>query len=467
MLLYTGYIFIILSGILLIFIFLKRRRKSNQLKAKRQYQEVLRKASLGMGRIKELKHLLKLTVHVVTRAVKVDYCSVYVWHEDSGRFVLRAVKSIDPQIQFQNGLLADSSLIEHIKGTHNPVYIGSSEFKKHDDYALKLIKDLQLVPAVAVLPCFIDQQLIAVIGLGNKLNRTKYSHDDLMMFSILANQIGLAIENAQFYEKTRMIQEQLIRAEKMATIGTMVDGISHQMKNRLHAMGFITGDALDVLRTKKWGDTPVDMKNFIDEMEYSLVRLQDNIKRGGELTEGLLKYSRKNTENYEHIELKKLLETSLEMLKFKIKLDTVQIRTLWHEANPKIYGNYTQLQEVFFNVMDNAYDAMMQRKNFLNEEGFSPKIEIETSFKDEETHIFFRDNGMGVRKEHARQLFTPFFTTKLSSSKKGTGLGLFVIRQIIERNHKGHVNFSSIYCAGSEMEIVLPVSFPSEILPGV
>jgi signal transduction histidine kinase len=123
---------------------------------------------------------------------------------------------------------------------------------------------------------------------------------------------------------------------------------------------------------------------------------------------------------------------------------------------PKIIGNFTELQEVFFNLIDNAYDAMMQRKEELKEDGYRPTIEIKAEPRGNKwINIVLRDNGIGIKLEDQNKIFTPFFTTKLSS-KKGTGLGLYVIRKLIEENHKGKVIYRSEYMKGTRVYVTLP-----------
>jgi len=124
---------------------------------------------------------------------------------------------------------------------------------------------------------------------------------------------------------------------------------------------------------------------------------------------------------------------------------------------PKVKGNSTQLQEVFFNLIDNGYDAMMQRKNDLKEPNYRPTLLIHAQAQENYLCMIFEDNGIGVKDEDVQKLFTPFFTTKLSS-KKGTGLGLYVIRKIIEDHHQGTVEFISKYMSGTQMKIRLPIS---------
>ena len=90
-------------------------------------------------------------------------------------------------------------------------------------------------------------------------------------------------------------------------------------------------------------------------------------------------------------------------------------------------GNFTQLQEVMFNIIDNAYDAMMQRKVELKEPDYHPTIRISASGGDNgHLTVIVADNGIGIQEQDKEKIFTPFFTTKLSS-KKGTGLGLYYI----------------------------------------
>ena len=75
-----------------IYLFLQKKAEDTLLQEQRQYQSTLRQASLGMGQIKDLKRLLNLIVHVVTRAVRIEHCKIFLYHEDSKQFTLKAAK---------------------------------------------------------------------------------------------------------------------------------------------------------------------------------------------------------------------------------------------------------------------------------------------------------------------------------------------------------------------------------------
>ena len=100
---------------------------------------------------------------------------------------------------------------------------------------------------------------------------------------------------------------------------------------------------------------------------------------------------------------------------------------------------------------------MMQRRTDFKEPGYKGRLEISAEKKGKKIEIIFQDNGIGVKEEDYPKIFTPFFTTKLSS-KKGTGLGMYVMQRIIEDNHQGKVEFTSQYKKGSQTKITLPVA---------
>ena len=444
-----------------IYFYIQQRAEDRLLQEQRRYQTTLRRASLGMGKVKDLKRLLKLTVNIVTRTVRIAHCEIYLSHKLSERYILKAsqgwVLAEDKRVSF---IPAEASLVQYLKKHPEPLVYDEvkqrgQDFK--DEVLIEIGKIMEELDAALLVPSFIEDELLAVLVLGKKRSGKLYSHDDLIVFSILANQAALAIENAQFYEEMKKTHDQLMKAEKMATIGTMADGLSHQINNRLHAMGFIASDALDTIKLQPKENLPPEAKKVYAEMEVSLGKIQENVKRGGEIVEGLLKYSRKTDEGFAAIELGNLLDAALEMAQFKIKLNQIDIARNFNGSIAKIRGNFTQLQEVFFNMIDNAYDAMMQRKEEMKEPGYRGRLEISTHEDGNHLEIFIKDNGIGVKEKDFKRLFTPFFTTKLSS-KKGTGLGLYVIRKIIEENHGGKVEFTSEYQKGSQTRLVLPIA---------
>ncbi len=443
-----------------IYLYIQRKTEDALLAEQRRYQTTLRQASAGMGRVKDLKKLLNLIVYVVTRAVRIEHALAYVHDDLKNQFILGAFKRRTGHINFVKAIPNNSPLADYLIQTSAPIIYEEikQRVQDHADKQLKVIEKIVAeLDGALVFPVLIDKKLLAIIVLGKKESEKLYGEDDLSVFSILANQAALAIENAKFYEDMQKTQAQLFQAEKMATIGTMADGLSHQINNRFHALGFISGDALDTIKLNKNEPMSDKVKEAFVDLERAFIRVQENVIQGGEVVQGLLKYTRKGDAGFTAVDFDQVFKSALEMAQFKIKTNELKIIRAYDQDTPKIKGNATQLQEVFFNLIDNAYDAMMQRKYEKKEPGYQPTLTVKVGRNDGQVEIIFEDNGMGVKEEDAHKLFTPFFTTKLSS-KKGTGLGLYVIKKIIEDNHKGKVEMSSEHMIGTQMKFLLPIA---------
>ena len=445
-----------------IYLFIQKRAEDSLFREQRRYQATLRQASAGMGKIKDLKKLLSMIVYVLTQTVQIEHTLIYVYDEVQKCYVLGASDRRSGTSQFIISINEDSPLVRYLLRHKNLIVFEEIKQRAELNKELELAEIEKIIATfegALVVPIFIDENLAAIIVMGRRESGKSYTEDDFAAFSNLANQTALAIENAEFYEKMKLTQQQLFQAEKMATIGTMADGLSHQINNRFHALGFIAGDALDTIQMNEGKElTRERMNEILEELKRGFTRVQENVVQGGEIVQGLLRYTRKGEAGFTAIDVDAVLKAALEMVQFKIKTHELKIVREYDLATmPKIKGNFTHLQEVFFNLIDNGYDAMMQRKNEKQEPGYQPTLIVRVLREDGHAEIIFEDNGIGVKDEDSKKLFTPFFTTKLSS-KKGTGLGLYVIKKIVEDNHGGQVEMNSKYMQGTQIKLCLPIA---------
>jgi len=442
-----------------IYIYIDRKAEDRLLREQRQYQNTLRQASGGMIRIRELKRLLNLIVHVVTKTVKLEFASIFLADEENHHYSLAATRYLTKKPQVLS-IDDNSELAKHFKKDKEPIVYEEIQLHSQDNpsdiKAANIEKELRELSAEVVVPSFVRDKLLGFIVLGKKMSGKMYSQDDLNVFSVLSNQAALAIENAQFYEQIQETQEQLFQAEKMATIGTMADGLSHQINNRFQALSLIAGDSLDILKTTDVSKASPELKETFEQIKYALERVQNNVMQGGEIVKGLLKYSRPGQTGFEPIGFNQVIDGAIEMAQYKVRLYEIDVEKNIPENLPKLKCNLTQLEEVFFNMIDNAYDAMRERKDTFKEEGYRGKIQISAQQQDSHVKIIFQDNGIGVKDKDKEKLFTPFFTTKVAN-KKGTGLGLYVIQKIIGY-HNGTVSMHSTHKSGTKFEIILPLA---------
>lgn len=445
-----------------IYIYLDKRAEAALFREQRRYQDTLKQASMGMVRIRDLRRLLELIAHIVTRTVHINYISIYIHDQITDQYVLHV--SRDKGRVPLATLPPDDPLIAWISLKREPLIAEEvrRQYQDTKDETYRNIEEsMQKLFASVVIPSYLEDKFIGFICLGDKQSGAIYTADDLNVFQVLASQAALAIENAQFYDEAKEMQEQISQAEKMATIGTMADGLSHQINNRFYALGLIAGDTIDTIKITDTTQCSPEIKTMIAEISKALDRIQVNVTQGGQVVQGMLKYSRRGSEGFEALDLAKILDNTLEMVQFKVKLSEIDIVRDFDSA-PKIKGNMTQLEEVFFNFIDNANDAIFERKHTLKEEGYRGKITFSCRPKDENTvEIIVEDNGIGVKEDDAKKIFTPFFTTKTSAhvaNKKGTGLGLYVIRRIINDMHRGRITFESQYRTGTRFILQLPAA---------
>jgi two-component system NtrC family sensor kinase len=320
-----------------------------------------------------------------------------------------------------------------------------------------IIKDIRQLGGTLIIPSFLEDKLLGFIVLGDKLSGQMYTQDDLNVFQVLASQAALAIENAQFYEQAKEMQAQIAQAEKMATIGTMADGLSHQINNRFYALSLIAGDSIDTIKMTDTSNCTPEVQEMIKQINQALERIQNNVMQGGEVVKGILKYTRKGEEGIEALTMDQIIDGTLDMVQYKVKLHEFDLIRDYPKDLPKIRGNLVQMEEAFFNFIDNAYDAINERKITLQEPGYRGQIKISAKAQEDMIQINIQDNGIGVKKDDIKKIFTPFFSTKVSS-RKGTGLGLYVIHSIITENHNGRISFDSTYKTGTTFTIHIPLA---------
>lgn len=441
-----------------LYIFFEHMAADRLFRTQKNYQQRLKQASMGMTRIHNLKRLLNLITHIVTKTIKITYMAIYLYDEEKNKYLLRTSRNKErillPEVN------ENAPLVSFLKQKHEPIVYEKIKRLMRDsgkeEYG-SLEQGMRLLTASVVIPSFLDDKLIGLFVLGDKTEGDIYTDDDLNIFQVLVNQAALAIENARFYENAKEIQDRISQAEKMATIGTMADGLSHQLNNRFYALSLIAGDTIDTIKLTDTSKYDQEIKTLIKDVVYALERIQTNVIQGGDIVQGLLKYTRKGESGFESLDLNKIIDNTLEMVQFKVKLSDLDIARDFGDI-PLIKGNMTQLEEVFFNFIDNAYDSINERRVTLEEKDYRGRIVVSARAKNPEiVEITVEDNGMGIRSEDARKIFTPFFTTKISA-RKGTGLGLYVIKRIITDTHKGKIDFESDYKIGTRFIIELPAA---------
>jgi PAS domain S-box-containing protein len=210
------------------------------------------------------------------------------------------------------------------------------------------------------------------------------------------------------------LQAKLMHTEKMAALGQLVSGVAHEVNNPLAAIVGFT-------------DLLLESPEIPDPSKEELRVILQEAQRTRVIVQNLLSFARQMPAQREPVEINIVLRQTLKLRAYDFSNHGVELIERLEEDLPVVMGDSHQLQQVFLNILNNAYDAVQETRR-------PGKVEIETSLRDGHIELAFRDNGPGVT--HLDRIFDPFFTTK--EVGKGTGLGLSICYGIV-RAHKGEI----------------------------
>lgn len=251
----------------------------------------------------------------------------------------------------------------------------------------------------------------------------------------------------------QMVEErtqQLIHADRLATLGTFAAAIAHEINGPLTYISISTEllavfwEKIKTLPQKGWNEEKTGMAtNEIDEFDTYVGRIDEGYKRISQLVEALRTYSGKNVEGFETAFLADPVNDAVRLLQYKFKYGVSIENAI--PADLRISCNRRKLSQVFINLFSNAIDAMANQTGSLMVEAVSSGDCVT---------IKVRDNGPGIPDAVAQKIFDPFFTTK--GEAHGTGLGLFIVKKIIEE-HGGKISLAPFNGAGAQFDIELPL----------
>ncbi|MCX5715494.1 MAG: ATP-binding protein [Candidatus Omnitrophica bacterium] len=444
----TGALAILATAGPFLYIYLQRKAEDRLLKEQRLYHEALREAGMGMTRIRDLQKLLDLIVNVVTKNGRIQHSAMYLYDDIRREFALKAGYNLgtdQPQsVEKENPLI---SWFENHKEPLVHEEIKHEDEEKPTKERAILRERMLILNAAVIVPSFLEGKLVNFLVLGEKLTKQSYTDEDFAIFSILANQIAVAIENAILYgsieeqvkQRTKElmdVQKQLVQAEKLATVGTLAGGVAHEINNPLTAV--LTN--VQMLLESDTIDDKLDRE--------SLELIEEATKRCRTIVQKLMTYARKPLETVEitRVNLLDALDNVLGFIGYQLDQDSVKINIKAKEKAYHVIGNSNEIEQVLTNLILNARDAIKQVKK-------GGTIDISFSWHGEWVKTEVEDEGAGIPKEITSKIFDPFFTTK--DVGRGVGLGLSICQAIVEK-HNGILTFKSEVGKGTTFMVLLP-----------
>jgi len=235
------------------------------------------------------------------------------------------------------------------------------------------------------------------------------------------------------------LQAKLVQAEKLVAIGQLVSGVAHEVNNPLTAiLGF--------------ADLLMGSPDLPETARKDLRVILQEAQRTKQIVQNLLSFARQMPPQRKPVQLNAVLRRTVQLRAYDFHSHGVEVIEQLDQDLPYVIGDSHQLQQVFLNILNNAYDA-------VRETGRPARIEIMTVRLGNSVEISFRDNGYGISVPD--RIFDPFFTTK--EVGKGTGLGLSICYGIV------HEHGGEIFChnntdeAGATFFVRLPAAEPASL----
>jgi signal transduction histidine kinase len=307
--------------------------------------------------------------------------------------------------------------------------------KKYDDMSGFSTRSLICVPLK------LRDRPIGAIQVLNKKNHEPFTRADLEILISLSQQIAVAMENAKLYRRLqekfeltarelKATQEQLLRTERLAAMGNLVNGIAHEIRNPIMTIGGFA------LRIKESACEDNGLQNYTDIILSEIRRLENLVKKVNEFLEV-------QSAVIKSADIEPVIDGLLAKFRPIADKQGVQLNVITGPDLPKVDIDSRQVSTALSNIMENALEAM-------NHGG---KIELTIEADDDRfLKIFLRDNGSGIAAEELDSVYDPFVTSKAS----GIGLGLTMVYQIV-KNHEGRIEITSKKTEGTSVTILLPL----------
>lgn len=299
---------------------------------------------------------------------------------------------------------------------------------------------------VVCVPLVAKSRSLGLIVADNAFTREPIGDERIQLLQLLAQLAGLALDNARMYRQVerqaseleramgelRAAQEEVIHSERLATVGAVVARVSHEIRNPLATIGgfarALTAQPDEIERVRR------NAEIILSEVTTLELLLKE-----------MLDFTSPKMPRLEPVDLNGLVSDFVERHRGELRERGFVLHVDLCDEPPVVLADPHQLQRVLLNLWQNAIQAI--------EEAVPPArgtLSLRTCAEDGRAGFEIRDDGKGIPPEDRARVFVPFFTTK----RRGTGLGLAVVKKIVD-DHRGTIDFDSQEGAGTSVRVRL------------
>lgn len=402
------------------------------------YHRTLEDFSRRLVTIVELNRLLSMLGQTIERSMGIQRILVFLYNPEKDNFRAALVRNSPGSLSPDAVLPKDFALLKFMEEKKEPIVRGELIGLQKRESLEGVLKALDQLGAEVCLPLIYLDRIIGFICLGHKEAEVMYYREDLALLGSLANQVAMAIENANLYENLKKSQMIMRRADRLASLGTLIAGLAHEIRNPLVSIKTFTQ-----LLPERMDDE--EFRN------YFLTVASGEIDRLTTLINELLGFAKPTEPNLKGENVNSIIDKMEFLISTEAKKKNIVITKNYSPNLPPVMADAEQIKQVLLNILLNGMQAIEGEKGQVwietrvarvaRESGIEPFVQIE-----------IRDNGVGISKENLDHIFDPFFTTR----PEGSGLGLAITYQIVHE-HGGFIDVESEIGKGTSFRVNFPL----------
>ena len=400
------------------------------------YQDALANLVKELSRLPTIEDVLNTVATTVHSQIQVSRALIFMQDMLTGNYKLRAESGLGPQDDADAlELKEDAGIVKWLSGNTDTLVREEMARRVAPGLRQHLEAELDRLKVNVCVPMILDNRLVGLIGLGEKLSRDMFFVSDLRLLETLATEVALAV-------KYRRMEDQASRKNRLVELGTIAAGVAHEIRNPLASI-----KTFAQLMPERMEDP--EFKN-----EFSKLVLKD-VDRITKVIESMLAFARPSQVTIGEYPANDLVEEAILLVQPRLKSKRVELTREFH-GNTVIKVDKHQILQVLVNLLSNAVDALPQQGKIRVVTGVSQRNLAGDGNRNQNCAVIeVSDNGPGIPAAVRNRLFDPFFTTK----KEGTGLGLSISQKIV-RDHGGAITVSSVEGKGTTFQVNLPLAFP-------
>ncbi len=266
----------------------------------------------------------------------------------------------------------------------------------------------------------------------NEFDDGPFLQEERSLLNTIAENIALIVERKEAFQERLKLQNQLMHADRLATIGQLSAGVAHEINEPL---GNILGLAQLAI---KYPEIPKQIEQDLSKIIAVTLDAREIIKH-------LMLFSRQKLPEKTNVNLNQIVNEGLVFFESRCRKEGIELVRLLTCNLPEIIADRSQIHQVIVNLITNAIQSMPK----------GGKLTIQTDMGKNHVSLIMEDTGSGISDEVKKQMFNPFFTTK--EFGQGTGIGLSIVHGIIT-SHNGMIKVESQLGIGTRFEIQLPLN---------